>query len=145
MIFITGSVGFIASARAKLRLAFLVGFIATLFPLAVGAQTAPRVLDPEVAGALTPMMIAQARAKAEALLAVGKPGVKVCRALLIGIAVRDWIRGEVIEVNGDRVGVRIDDPGQQPHVIDDRPLLKGMTIWSEAAEWTPCIYGGVSE
>jgi len=92
-----------------------------------------------ITGAPTPMMIARARAKTEALVAVGKPGVKVCRALLVGIAVRDWIRGEVMEVNADRIHVRIDDPGQQPHVIDDRPLLKGMTMWSAAIEWTPCI------
>jgi hypothetical protein len=85
------------------------------------------------------MMIARERARAEALAAVGKPGVKVCRALLIGIAVRDWIRGEVIEVNADRISVRIDDPGQQLHVVDDRPLVKGMTLWSAATEWTPCI------
>ena len=91
-----------------------------------------------ITGTPTPMMIARARAKTEALLAVGKPSVKVCRALLVGIAVRDWIRGEVEEVNGDRVSVRIDDPGQQPHVLDGRPLVKGMTVWSAAAEWTPC-------
>jgi len=93
----------------------------------------------EITGAPTPMMIAQARAKAEALLAVGTPGVKVCRALLVGIAVRDWIRAEVLEVSADRIKVRIDDPGQQPHVIDGKPLVKGMAIWSLAAEWTPCL------
>jgi hypothetical protein len=92
-----------------------------------------------ITGMPTPMMIARARAKTEALLAVGKPGVIVCRALRVGIAVRDWIRGEVIEVNADRISVRIDDPGQQPHVVDERPLVKGMTIWSSATEWTPCI------
>jgi hypothetical protein len=92
-----------------------------------------------ITGTPTPMMIARARAKTEALLAVGKPGVKVCRTLLVGIAVRDWIRGEVIEVSADRIQVRIDDPGQQPHVIDDKPLVKGMTIWSAATEWIPCV------
>jgi len=92
-----------------------------------------------ITGMPTPMMIARARAKTEALAAVGKPGAKVCRALLVGIAVRDWIRGEVTAVDAERVAVRIDDPGRQPHVIDDRPLAKGMTIWSAGAEWTPCL------
>jgi hypothetical protein len=92
-----------------------------------------------ITGVPTPMMIARSRAKAEALLAVGKPGVKVCHALRVGIAVRDWIRGEVMEVNVDRIRVRIDDPGRQPHAIDERPLVKGMTIWSAASEWTPCL------
>jgi hypothetical protein len=53
--------------------------------------------------------------------------------------VHDWIRGEVIAVDADRIEVRIDDPGQQPHVIDDRPLVKGMAFWSVAAEWKPCL------
>ncbi len=92
-----------------------------------------------ISGTPTPMMIARARAKTEVLAAVGKPGVKVCRALLVGIAVRDWIRGEVMALDADRISVRIDDPGRQPHVIGDRPLVKGMILWSAAAEWTPCL------
>lgn len=92
-----------------------------------------------ITGMPTRMMIARARAKTEALAAVGRPGVKVCRALLVGIAVRDWIRGEVTAVDADRIEVRIDDPGRQPHMVGGRPLVKGMTIWSEAVEWTPCL------
>jgi len=92
-----------------------------------------------ITGQPTPMMIARARAKTETLAAVGKPGVKVCRALLVGIAVRDWIRGEVTAVDADRIAVRIDDPGRQPHVVDNLPLVKGMTLWTEAAEWIPCL------
>ncbi len=91
-----------------------------------------------ITGLPTPKMVARARAKTEALAAVGKPGVKVCRALLVGIAVRDWIRGEVTAVEADRIAVRIDDAGRQPHVIDNQPLVKGMTIRSAAEEWTPC-------
>jgi hypothetical protein len=91
-----------------------------------------------ITGVPTPMMIARARAKTQALAAVGKPGIKVCRALLVGIAVRDLIRGEVTAVDADRIEVRIDDPGRQPHVVDERPLVKGMTIRSAAADWTPC-------
>ena len=92
-----------------------------------------------VTGMPTRAMIARARAKTETLAAVAKPGVKVCRALLVGIAVRDWIRGEVTAVDAERVAIRIDDAGQQPHIIDERPLAKGMTIWSAAAEWMPCL------
>ena len=102
-----------------------------------------------ITGLPTPMMVARARGKTEALVAVAKPGVKVCRALLVGIAVRDWIRGEVTAVEADtvagatvaadRIAVRIDDPGRQPHVIDNQPLVKGITVWSAAEEWTPCL------
>jgi hypothetical protein len=104
-----------------------------------GDRYAGQWADDAIAGMPTRAMIARARAKTEALAAVGKPGVKVCRALLVGIAVHDWIRGEVIAVDADRIEVRIDDPGQQPHVIDDRPLTKGMAFWSAAEEWKPCL------
>ena len=98
-----------------------------------------------IAGPPTPMMIARARARSETLAAAGKPGVRVCRALRVGIAVRDWIRGEVTAVDADRVAVRIDDPGRQPHAVDGLPLVKGMILWSEAADWTPCFEERVSE
>ncbi len=96
-------------------------------------------VDDAIAGMPTPMMIARARAKTGVLAAVALPGAKVCRALQVGIAVRDWIRGEVTAVDAERIAVRIDDAGRQPHVIDNRPLVKGMTIWSTAAQWAPCV------
>jgi hypothetical protein len=92
-----------------------------------------------VAGTPTPMMIARARAKTETLAAVGKPGTKVCRALPVGIAVRDWVRGDVTAVDAERIAVRITDPGRQPHVIDGQPLAKGATLWSAAEQWLPCL------
>jgi hypothetical protein len=92
-----------------------------------------------VTGMPTRAMIARARSKTETLIAVAKPGVKVCRTLPVGIAVRDWIRGEVTAVEAERIEVRIADPGQQPHVIDGRPLVKGMRVWSAAEQWTPCL------
>ena len=104
-----------------------------------GDRYAGQWVDDAIAGMPTPAMIARARAKTETLAAVAKPGVKVCRALLVGIAVRDWIRGEVLAVDADRIEVRIDDPGQQPHVIDNRPLTKGMSFWSAAEHWKPCL------
>jgi hypothetical protein len=91
-----------------------------------------------ITGMPTPAMIARARAKTETLAAVAQPGVKVCRALPVGIAVRDWIRGEVTAVDGERIDVRIDDAGKQPHAVDGRPLAKGMIIRSAAMEWLPC-------
>jgi len=104
-----------------------------------GDRYAGQWADDAITGMPTPMMIARARAKTETLVAVGKPGVKVCRALTVGIAVRDWIRGEVTAVDAERIEVRIDDPGRQPHVIDARPLVKGMSFWSAAEDWRPCL------
>jgi len=104
-----------------------------------GDRYAGQWVDDKIAGMPTPAMIARARAKTETLAAVAKPGVEVCRALLVGIAVRDWIRGKVTAVDADRIEVRIEDAGRQPHEVGGRPLAKGMTLWSGAAEWTPCI------
>jgi len=104
-----------------------------------GDHYAGQWVNDRIAGMPTPAMIARARAKTETLVAVTKPGIRVCRALRVGIAVRDWIRGEVMAVTADRIEVRIDDPGRQPHEVGGRPLVKGMTLWSDAVEWTPCV------
>ena len=104
-----------------------------------GDRYAGQWADDAIVGMPTPAMIARARAITETLAVVAKPGVKVCRALLVGIAVHDWIRGEVIAVDADRIEVRIDDPGQQPHEISGKPLAKGMTLWFDASKWAPCI------
>ena len=84
------------------------------------------------------MMMARASENAAHIAAVFKPGVKVCRVLLVGIAERDWIRGEVTEAGSNRIRVRLDDPGQHPHVIEDRSVTKGAVVSSAAAEWTRC-------
>jgi hypothetical protein len=135
---------------------------AALFPLGASGQTGCRVLDPELAriyqggckhglaegygdpyaaayDSPAPMMLAQAQTKAETLATVGKPGEKVCRIIPVGIAVHDRIRGEVKAVDADRVTVRIEDAGRHPHMIGDRPLVKGMSVESAAADWTPCL------
>ena len=103
-----------------------------------GDEYAGQWVDDAIAGMPTPMMIAQARAMTETIVAVAKPGVRVCRALPVGIAVRDWIRGKVTAVDGERIEVRIDDPGTQPHAINGRPLIAGTSFWSAAEKWKPC-------
>ena len=81
----------------------------------------------------TEMMRARARYAAEALAAVGKPGQKVCREMTVGIGGRDWVRGVVVGVEGEHVGVRIDDPGAHAH------FPRGDTVWDLARTWTPCL------
>ena len=104
-----------------------------------GDRYAGQWVDDRIAGMPTPAMIARARARTETLVAVAKLGLKVCRALPVGIAVRDWIRGVVVAAEADRIEVRIDDPGQQPHEVGGRPLAKGVSFWSDAAKWMPCV------
>jgi len=90
-------------------------------------------------GPPTPMMQANAKFEAEALAAVGTEGRKVCREMAVGIAERDWIRGVVVAVAQNRVGVRIDDPGAQLHLVGQAEARRGAVVWDLAQAWTPCF------
>ena len=89
-------------------------------------------------GAPTPMMLAQRRFHEESRKAVAKEGQKVCRAMQVGIARREWIRGTVVGVSADRVGVRIDEPGTHGETIQGVEIRKGEVIWDAPYGWTPC-------
>ena len=80
----------------------------------------------------TGMMHARARFAAEVKAAVAQQGRKVCREMPVGIGGRDWIRGVVVDLEGDHVGVRIDDPGAHAH------FPRGEVVWDLAQAWTPC-------
>ena len=82
-------------------------------------------------GTGTEMMHARAKFAAEAQAAVAKEGQKVCRQMSAGGA-RDWVRGVVTGIEGDHVGVRIDDPGAGAH------FPRGQVFWDLARSWTPC-------
>jgi hypothetical protein len=90
-------------------------------------------------GPPTPMMQAHGKFLAEARAAVAKEGQKVCRAMPVGIAVRDWIRGTVVGIEGERVGVRIDEAGQHAHVVAGVEARRGEVVWSAPVDWTPCF------
>ena len=91
-----------------------------------------------ITGAATPGMIARTRAYAEHRVAVGKPGVRVCRDLMVGTVMRDRVRGVVTAVEAGRIAVRIIDPGKFPHSIGKVALAKGATVWDEIMPWAPC-------
>jgi hypothetical protein len=71
--------------------------------------------------------------------AVAHRGVTVCRQLLVGIAERDWIRGEVIDVQGEAIAVRIEETGRFPHILKGIPIVPGAVLWNAPTAWTPCI------
>jgi hypothetical protein len=82
-------------------------------------------------GPATEMMRARARHAAELHAAVAKEGKKVCREMPVGMAARAGARrGGGIE--GEHVGVRIDDPGKQGN------FPRGEVVWDLAQSWTPC-------
>ena len=71
--------------------------------------------------------------------AIAHRGVTVCRQLLVGIAERDWIRGEVIDVQGETIAVRIEDSGRFPHILKGIPIVPGAVLWNAPTAWTPCV------
>jgi len=91
----------------------------------------------QIAGYATPMMLAQRKFAEEAMKAVGKPGQAVCREMPVGIALSEWIHGVVVGVSGDKVGIRVDDPGHG-QVVAGVELRAGDVVWDQPTEWTPC-------
>lgn len=57
----------------------------------------------------------------------------------VGIAEREWIRGEVAEVSAGRISVRIDDPGRYPHTLNGVVVTKGQLIPDSPLAWVPCL------
>jgi hypothetical protein len=90
-------------------------------------------------GALTPRMMARARADAERAAAVSKPGVRVCREMVVGVSTRDWVRGTVTATEAGRIAVRIDNPGQFQHVIANQIARKGDVVRDAPQAWIPCL------
>jgi hypothetical protein len=89
-------------------------------------------------GPPTPMMQARAAFEQETRLAVAKEGTRVCREVAVGIGGRDWVRGTVVAVAGERVGIRIDDPGRQPHAVAGAEAHAGEIAWDAPTAWLPC-------
>ncbi len=94
--------------------------------------------DDNFAGYATPKMAARAKFEAEAKLAVAKEGQKVCREMPVGLAHGEWIRGVVVGVSGEQVGVRVDEPGTHRHVVAGVELQQGDVVWDTPMAWTPC-------
>ncbi len=94
--------------------------------------------DDIVIGKATPRMVARTWTYAEHVAAVGKPGVKVCREMLVGIATRDRVRGTVTAVENDRILVRVDDAGRFQHSLGNTVITKGITVRDALTSWFPC-------
>jgi hypothetical protein len=95
--------------------------------------------DDRVAGYATPMMLARRKFEEEARKAVAVEGQKVCREMRIGIALSEWIRGTVVAVSEEQVGVRVEDPGTHRHMVAGVELQKNDVVWDAPTEWTPCL------
>jgi hypothetical protein len=99
--------------------------------LALAACTAPRE-DPGR------QALSRARADSELKAAVARVGTRVCRDSLVGIAVREILRGTVVAVNDESIDVRIDEPGSMEHTIGGRAAAKGAIVSDTFRNWVPC-------
>jgi hypothetical protein len=95
--------------------------------------------EDKIAGYATPMMLARRKFEEEAKKAVAVEGRKVCREMPVGIALGEWIRGTVVGVSADQVGVRVDDPGTYRHMVAGVELQKDDVVWDAPTEWIPCL------
>jgi hypothetical protein len=89
-------------------------------------------------GLPTQKMLARARTLDELAVAVGKPGVRVCRQMKVGIGTPDWVRGTVTQAAAGSITVRIDDAGQYQHMIGQSPVAKGATVEDSVVNWLLC-------
>lgn len=96
----------------------------------------------QMVGTASPTLLdkiaAHARADAEAMVAVGRPGVRVCRPLRIGIGTDDWISGDVVETKVFAISIRIENPGRYSATLNGVNVTRGAVIWDAAPSWTPC-------
>ena len=46
--------------------------------------------------------------------------------------------GLMVAVAPDNVAVRIDDPGQVPHILANAEAQRGDVVWDSPQAWTPC-------
>jgi hypothetical protein len=95
-------------------------------------------VEDAIAGYATPMMLAQRKHAEEAKRAVAQEGLKVCREMPIGIALGEWIRGTVVGLKGEEVGVRLEDAGSSRHVLAGVELQAGDIVWDTPKAWIPC-------
>ncbi|MGE5523446.1 MAG: MORN repeat-containing protein, partial [Rhodospirillaceae bacterium] len=89
-------------------------------------------------GPPTARLAAQAHDERVRLAAVSKPGLTVCREMRVGSVVRDWVRGTVEAVAGDKIDVKIVDAGQFEHRIKGVGATKGAVVNDWALMWMPC-------
>lgn len=87
----------------------------------------------------TKKAMARSRMQAEHEAAVGRVGVRVCRTLEVGVGVRDVVRGTVTAVKGERITMRIDDPGKLDHTIGGQRIMKGVLVTDAMKLWVPCV------
>lgn len=96
-------------------------------------------INDQPTGTLSPSMRARSNAYVAAVAAASRVGIRICQERLVGIGVRESIKGTVTIADGDAITVRIEDPGQMGHVMQGQNLLRGSVVQSRAHQWKPCL------
>ncbi|HYC48458.1 MAG TPA: hypothetical protein VED01_23545 [Burkholderiales bacterium] len=114
-------------------------------PHSVAANTLVSLAVAAVVAACTPTRdeatrnaLLRARTQAELEAVLGVVGARVCREVTIGVGVPDMLRGTVAQVEGERLSVRIDDPGKHDHTIAGEIVRKGTVLTGPMKDWLPC-------
>jgi hypothetical protein len=94
--------------------------------------------DDRIAGPPTRAMVDRARVEAERTAAVARVGTNVCRNITVGVATGDTIRANVVATDGERITVRIDNPGRFDHALGGRTITKGDVVTEPLRLWTVC-------
>ena len=115
----------------------LLAIAASATCVALWACSAPAPRDAAAAEAERAAM-ARVIAETATRVAVSKRGARVCRETSIGISERDWVRATVVDVAGDRIRVKVDDPGRFPQALDGIQIARDVVLWDTSLNWTPC-------
>lgn len=81
-----------------------------------------------------------ARAYAERMVAVSRPGAQVCREVAVGNAQTDVFVATVLGPtgDGDRIVVRVGSIGRLTNYLDGQPTKVGMELQQPIERWFPC-------
>lgn len=92
-----------------------------------------------IAGNPPPKLYARSRALAEIEFAVAKPDNRICQTVVVGVATQDNLRATVLQVDGERIRIRIDDAGNFQRLKSGIAVEKGAIVWDSWQFWTPCV------
>lgn len=94
--------------------------------------------DDRPPAALPPAMQTTVRAAAERMVALSRPGAKVCRDVPVGTVQVDTVSGIVQAAEGDHVRIRIEHIGKFSKQLDGRVIAAGDELVVGAEHWYPC-------
>lgn len=103
-----------------------------------GRELAGQWRDDRPPVAMPQAMQVTARAHAERMVALSRPGARVCRNVPVGTVQMDTVGGIVLVMAGDQVRIRIERVGKFSNQLDGRVIAVGDELMVDAEHWYPC-------